>query len=222
MAEMQRYAALLRGVMPTNAKMSELKRSFEEAGFHDVRTVLGSGNVVFTAPAASESALARKAEKAMEAAMGRSFMTFVRSLDALRKLLSSDPYARAKLQPDAKRVVTFLLQAPQSKVSLPQEVDGARIVGVHGSEVFSAYTPSPRGPVFMTLIKKTFGDDVTTRTWDTIAKLAADGPGAAPKRGKATAAGATPKTRATASRSAAAAGRTGTAKRKKASKRKGG
>jgi len=38
--------------------------------------------------------------------------------------------------------------------------------------VFSTYLPNPKGPVFMTLIEKTFGKDVTTRTWDTIAKVA--------------------------------------------------
>lgn len=184
---MQRYAALLRGVMPTNAKMSELKRSFEAAGFQDVKTVLGSGNVLFSAPAAAESTLARRAERAMTETLGRSFMTFVRSVDALRKLLQQDPFAAASLPGAAKRVVTFLVDAPKRKVTLPDEVDGARIVSVRGSEAFSAYTPSPRGPVFMTLIKKTFGDEVTTRTWDTIAKLAADAPGAAPK-GRRTAA----------------------------------
>jgi hypothetical protein len=29
---------------------------------------------------------------------------------------------------------------------------------------FTAYVPSPRGAVFMTLIEKTFGTNVTTRT----------------------------------------------------------
>jgi hypothetical protein len=38
--------------------------------------------------------------------------------------------------------------------------------------VFSAYWPNPRGPVFMSLIKKTFGDEQTTRTWQTIEKVA--------------------------------------------------
>jgi hypothetical protein len=31
--------------------------------------------------------------------------------------------------------------------------------------------PSPRGAVFMGLIERTFGKDVTTRTWDTIRKV---------------------------------------------------
>ena len=40
-------------------------------------------------------------------------------------------------------------------------------------QVFSAYVPGPRGPVFMTLIEKTFGTALTTRTWDTVRKCAA-------------------------------------------------
>jgi hypothetical protein len=42
---MRRYVAFLRGVNPMNAKMAELRRCFETAGFTDVRTVLSSGNV---------------------------------------------------------------------------------------------------------------------------------------------------------------------------------
>jgi hypothetical protein len=37
---------------------------------------------------------------------------------------------------------------------------------------YSAYVPNPKGAAFMTLIEKTFGKAVTTRTWDTIAKVA--------------------------------------------------
>ncbi len=37
--------------------------------------------------------------------------------------------------------------------------------------MFSAYVPSPKGPVFMNLIEKTFGKEVTTRTWETVGKI---------------------------------------------------
>lgn len=64
-------------------------------------------------------------------------------------------------------------QAGQTmKFWLPIELDGACIVRLSEREVFSAYVPSPRGPVFMALIEKTFGKEVTTRTWETIAKVA--------------------------------------------------
>jgi hypothetical protein len=65
----------------------------------------------------------------------------------------------------------LLHEKPKSKVNLPIELDGARILCVEGTEIFSAYVPSPKGPVFMSLIEKTFGKDLTTRTWDTIGKV---------------------------------------------------
>src|SRR6266851_5202552 len=105
---MPRYAALLRGVMSTNAKMTPLKDAFEAAGFTDVKTILGSGNVVFSARAASEASLERRAEAAMNERLGRTFLTIIRPIEALRDLLESDPYKAFRLAPGAKRVVTFL------------------------------------------------------------------------------------------------------------------
>jgi hypothetical protein len=32
--------------------------------------------------------------------------------------------------------------------------------------------PGDKGPVFMQLLEKTFGRDITTRTWDTVTKCA--------------------------------------------------
>ena len=164
-ARMARYAAFLRGVMPTNAKMPELKRRFEKAGFTDVRTVLGTGNVVFTARAAPSDA---KAEQVA------GFAAFVRSIDRLQALLDENPFAKLRdLDPKAKRVVTFLREAPAKKPKLPIALHGARILAVQGAEALSAYLPGPEGPVFMSLIEKTFGRDVTTRTWDTLKKVVA-------------------------------------------------
>jgi uncharacterized protein (DUF1697 family) len=169
---MPRYAAFLRGVSPMNAKMPELKAAFEAAGFADVTTVLSSGNVVFSASRASESSLQRKGQAAMTARLGREFLTIVRPIDALRELLASDPYRPFRLPPAAKRIVTFLRGKPSSKPALPIELDGARILCVRDGEVFSAYVPNLKGPVFMTLIEKTFGKEQTTRTWDTVSKVA--------------------------------------------------
>ena len=169
---MTRYAAFLRGVMPMNCKMPALKAAFEAAGFTDVTTVLGSGNVVFDARSTSEEALQQKAEAAMQERLGQAFLTIVRPIEQLRKILASDPYSRFRVSPKAKRIVTFLRGRPTAKIKLPVEMDGARILAMKDGEIFSAYLPSPKGPVFMTLIQKTFGKDVTTRTWDTVAKVA--------------------------------------------------
>ncbi len=169
---MPRYAAFLRGVSPMNAKMPELRKAFEAAGFTEVKTVLASGNVVFDARGASESTLQRAAQAAMEEQLGQAFLTTVRPIDALREMLASDPYRGFRLSPSAKRIVVFLRDTPESKVALPVELEGARLLSLRGREVFGAYVPSPRGPVFMSLIERTFGKEVTTRTWDTVAKVA--------------------------------------------------
>lgn len=167
---MPRYVAFLRGVMPMNAKMGELKRCFEKAGFSNVKTVLSSGNVVFDAGDGSESALEGRAESAMAKQLGRTFYTVVRPISVLRELLEADPYAAFRLPANAKRVVTFLRDRHAGKLPLPLEADGARILAMRDREIFTAYVPGPSGPVFMTLIEKTFGKNVTTRTWETVRK----------------------------------------------------
>ncbi|HEY3221696.1 MAG TPA: DUF1697 domain-containing protein [Gemmatimonadales bacterium] len=158
--------------MPTNCKMPALKEAFEAAGFTDVKTVLGSGNVVFDARSSSEQALQAKAEAAMQEHLGHAFLTIVRPVERLRKVLATDPYAPFRVSPKAKRIVTFLRGRPTDRIKLPIEMDGARILAMKDGEIFSAYLPTPKGPVFMTLIEKTFGKDQTTRTWDTVAKVA--------------------------------------------------
>ncbi len=168
---MPAYAAFLRGVSPLNAKMSKLKQCFEAAGFRNVRTVLGSGNIVFDARSAPRAALERKIEATMKTNLDRVFATTVRSIEELAALLASDPYRSFRLAPKAKRIVTLLRAEPKSRVKLPVELDGARILCTRGTEIFTAYVPSPKGPVFMTLIEKTFGKNLTTRTWDTIGKV---------------------------------------------------
>jgi uncharacterized protein (DUF1697 family) len=169
---MPRFVALLRGVSPMNAKMPALRACFEGAGFHDVATLLSSGNVVFNAPRRSEATLVRQAESAMADGLGRSFKTFLRPQSHLRALLEADPFQAFQLPPGAKRVVTFLDAQPKTPPLLPVAKDEARILAVHGREVFTAYVPVPGNPAFMSLIAKAFGDATTTRTWDTLRKCA--------------------------------------------------
>lgn len=169
---MPRYVAFLRGVSPTNAKMPAVARCFAEAGFTDVRTVLGSGNVVFESPVLALVALEQRAERATLEGLGRRFSTIVRAQAELTRLLAADPFHTLSIPPGAKRVVTFLRSPPEHAPALPIHQDGASILALAGTEVLTAYVPSSKGPVFMTLLERTFGPDITTRTLDTVAKCA--------------------------------------------------
>ncbi|HSE51170.1 MAG TPA: hypothetical protein VLB00_03225, partial [Gemmatimonadales bacterium] len=101
-----------------------------------------------------------------------SFLTIVRPVERLRELLASDPYSRFTIPPEAKRIVTFLRKVPGTMPALPLESDGVRILAAQGAEVFTVYLPNPKGPVFMTLLQKTLGKEQTTRTWQTVVRVA--------------------------------------------------
>ena len=171
---MKRYAALLRGVSPMNCRMPALARAFEAAGFTGVKTVISSGNVVFSG-SGTERSLQKKAEAAMQEHLGRSFFTIVRPVTALQALLDADPYAAFRLAPGSKRVVTFLSTVPDPVPKLPIEGDGARVLLLRERELLSAYVPGPKAGAFMGVIERAFGKDVTTRTWETVMKICAAG-----------------------------------------------
>lgn len=67
--------------------------------------------------------------------------------------------------------MTFL-RRPVDGIALPAERDGVRVLATCGTEVFTAYLPTGKGPVFMAMLERTFGRDITTRTWDTVRKCA--------------------------------------------------
>ena len=169
---MTRYVAFLRGVSPMNCKMPALKLCFEAAGFADVKTLLSSGNVAFSAPAAAVPELEAQAEAAMAQHLGRSFATIVRPSRFLQTLVAREPFAQWPLPANAKCVVCFLRRPCDVPPVLPMSQGTATIYQLDGTEVFCAYVPDDKGPVFMTLLEKTFGKAITTRTWDTVRKCA--------------------------------------------------
>jgi uncharacterized protein (DUF1697 family) len=168
-----RYAAFLRGVMPTNCKMPELKKAFEKGGFTDVKTLLGSGNVIFDAPKTSIPSLERKVEAAIEKSLGKSFFTIVRPIDELRAVIESDPFKGVKLKPDSKKIVTFLRKPPRA--SIFRSSKGQRPHPSSSKATTSSRSTSRRrkGRCSWKHIEKAAGGKgQTTRTWDTVQKAA--------------------------------------------------
>jgi uncharacterized protein (DUF1697 family) len=155
-----------------NLKMAELKLSLEKAGFAKVKTLLSSGNVAFDSKMRSVASIEKWIETALEKEFGRTYHTVVRSTKELSELIECDPYREYQLPADAKRVVTFARHLDKPRQPLPIVREGAQILSVTRREAFSAYVPGPHGPVFMELIKATFGADQTTRTWETVKKCA--------------------------------------------------
>ena len=162
---------MMRGVSPMNAKMADWRRCLG-ASFGAVATVLASGNVAFDWDESPDDEVARCIEAAMAQGLGQSFATIVRHQSELAAIVATDAFAAWTLVPGSKRVLTFLQHPPVSCPPLPLIVDATTIFAADDRTVYTAYVTDPSGPAFMNLIERTFGKDVTTRTWQTVVKCA--------------------------------------------------
>ena len=113
---MPRYAAFLRGINVGGTRISkdDLCAPFTALGFEDVTTFRASGNVIFEAPRAAATTLAKKIERALASELGfTKATTFIRSAAEMRALAADDPFPR---EPDQKLHVLFCLKKPPAKV----------------------------------------------------------------------------------------------------------
>ncbi len=150
--------------------MSRLRDVLVANGYGNVRTVLSSGNAAFDTDARSEAELEQTLESLLQKEFGRGFFPIVRSSASLQEFIGGDPFATLPVPTGAKRVVSFLRTEVAPRVALPLNEDTATVFCQEGREVLTAYTPSPNGPVFMQLIARAYGDEVTTRTLETVIK----------------------------------------------------
>ncbi len=96
------YVALLRGVNVGTANrvaMADLRAVFERLGFGHVRTLLNSGNVVFSASAKRDEDLAARIEKALARILKLSSSVAVLSGDEVAFAVERNPLARIAKNP---------------------------------------------------------------------------------------------------------------------------
>ncbi len=174
---MHRYAALLRGIAPSGRNMSndKLRGVFEQLGFTGVGSVLASGNIVFTSDEVAEPLLEQRIEAALNQNLGIPGRTIVRSQAALHALLDSDPFAGLTHGSGTYLTATFL-KNPAVPTLTTEHPDGrTRVVGYDPeARAILAVTDNSdpgRTPDFMVWLEKTYGKDITTRTWLTVQRI---------------------------------------------------
>jgi uncharacterized protein (DUF1697 family) len=178
---MPKYAAFLRGINVGGNKqvpMERLKKTFESLGFKNVKTLLATGNVLFEAPSPSAAGLAGKIEDKLKRTFGFEIGTIVRTVEELQALADSNPFKGIKVTPETRLYVTFLArQEPRSgsklKIPFSTPEKDFHILRVTATEVCSALTLSPnrRTVDLMSILEKEFGKRVTTRNWNTVARV---------------------------------------------------
>lgn len=98
-----RYVALIRGVnnigMVNRVAMADLRALFERLGFREVRTVLNSGNVVFSAPSRERAVVLARIERGLAAKLGvRSPVTLL-SAREVAAAVRENPFAGDSTNP---------------------------------------------------------------------------------------------------------------------------
>ncbi len=174
---MAKYVALLRGINVggKTIKMDALRKALEAAGYENVSTVLASGNVVFESKEADRAKLRFQIEQIIKDTFGLNVHVIVRSAREIQKLVKSEPFKGIKVTPKTRLYVSFLSQAPKSKLKLPyRSLSGDYVIlQVNKGEVIGVLTLTPNSGTVdaMAVLEKEFGANIATRNWNTILKL---------------------------------------------------
>lgn len=171
-----RWAALLRGINlgKRQLKSAELKAVVESLGYSDVKTLLASGNVVFTAEEADAAALEQKLHDALAKATGLKSEVFVRSPQELAAVIAANPFPDATSERPSFVVVSFH-RAPvdQEKLARLAEIhDGPERIHALGRELYIDFPEGQARSVLHLAMSKAKLDPVNTgRNWNTVLKI---------------------------------------------------
>ena len=108
-----RRIALLRGINVGRAKrvaMADLRAVVEGLGYCDVRTVLNSGNVVFSAPGETADRAAHRIEAALPGALGVASKVTALTAETLAAIVADNPLKVGAGSP-SRLMVVFLGKA---------------------------------------------------------------------------------------------------------------
>lgn len=175
----ERYVAFLRGINlgKRRVKNDQLLNIFTSLGFKDVKVLIASGNVLFTADDSNESRVTSTVEKGLQDELGFTVDTMLRTADEIQAMLKRDPFKGITVTKATRLYVTLLSEASTSTMKLPYNSDDGnfRIISRTDREVYSVLTVEDGGRTvdLMAILEKEYGKRATTRNWNTIVKAAA-------------------------------------------------
>ena len=174
-----RYVALLRAInlgSHNRVAMPDLLDLCTRLELAESRTLVQSGNLVFSSASRSSAALERILEAETEKSLGVRTDYFVRNAKEWNELVAANPFpAEAKRDP-ARHLAMVLRDAPKPAdvKALEASVAGPELMQAVGKTLYVVY-PTGVGTSRLTnaLIEKKLGTRSTGRNWNTVLKLQA-------------------------------------------------
>ena len=171
------YVALFRGINVGKAKriaMADLRKLLEKQGYTGVRTLLNSGNAVFTTRATPANKLAAHIRAEVAKKLGVDAMVIVKSAGDIEAILADDKLGRnaadhsrllVAMTPDAKSLAALAAFADR------KWGDEKVHVGKHAAYVYC--TNGILESQALEVLLKALAGEGTTRNWATMAKIQA-------------------------------------------------
>ncbi|MGA2208606.1 MAG: DUF1697 domain-containing protein [Acidimicrobiales bacterium] len=177
---MTRYVALLKGINVGRSKrlaMSDLRVMLTGLGYADISTYLASGNALFTTSRRPAASLAAELEERITVELEMVVRVIVRTAGQIASVRARNPLAAEPENP-SRFFVGFLSATPGQSVVGAVERE-LRATAPEGDAIWltgaEAYFWCPGGFSLLdhaAAIEKRLGVAVTTRTWNTVTKLA--------------------------------------------------
>ena len=169
------HVALIRGINVGRAKrvaMADLRALVAGLGYGDVRTLLNSGNVVFTAPGTAPDDPAARIEEAMAEGLGVSARVIVLTVAELSAVMAENPLLGVADDPSRLLVTVLRTRADRARLEPLLAQDGAADELALGTR--AAYLWCPNGLLESPLaepLSRAVGEAGTARNWNTLTKL---------------------------------------------------
>jgi uncharacterized protein (DUF1697 family) len=169
------HVALLRGINVGHAKrvaMADLRALVADLGYLEVRTLLNSGNVVFTVPRGARGDPAGRIEKAIAAELGVVSRVTVLTAAELAAIVRANPLR--KVAHDPSRLLVTVLARPTDRARLVPLSKRSWAPEALALGARAAYLWCPPGLLKSPLggaVGRELGDAATSRNWATITKL---------------------------------------------------
>jgi uncharacterized protein (DUF1697 family) len=155
--------------------MAELRHLLGALGFKDVKSLLQSGNVVFTSDVPAGPELEARLEAETHKRVGLQTAYFVRTPRDLDAIIAGNPFPREAKGDPSHLVVMFLKDSPNAAAisALRAAIKGPELVEAEGRHAYIVY-PAGIGESRLTTaaIEAKLGTQGTGRNWNTVRKLA--------------------------------------------------
>lgn len=173
------HIALLRAINLAGRNpvaMADLRDLLSQLGFHDPRSLLQSGNLVFRSDTRSAAALERTLEAEAAKRLGFETDFFVRSAAEWKTIVAGNPFPEEAQRDPQHLLVMCLKDAPAAGdvKALRDAIRGREVVRTDGRTAYIVYPDGVgRSRLTTALLEKKLGTRGTGRNWNTVLKLAA-------------------------------------------------